>query len=205
MGDKYGSFAEMAANEPEGKAWTREWWFNDDSDLSHIAIHGGGIEQGTTEAARAGACGTNNYFSLLGKKASGNGDLHVTSTHFDEPNVTALQARMVRTVSWHGYAGAAPATMIGGLDDEFIRWARLTLTEAGFNVATTTADKAGRNPANICNRNLLGKGLQLEISTGQRSAWFKDNDPSAGNRGNTTPEFDRYVNAIRIAYRRMRA
>jgi phage replication-related protein YjqB (UPF0714/DUF867 family) len=205
MADKYGSFDELAANEPEGVTWSREWWFNDISDVAHIAIHGGGIEQGTTEAARAGACGSHNYFSFLGRKSSGNSELHVTSTKFDEPNLVALQARMARTVSWHGFAGTEKVTQVGGLDEEYALWIRRSLEAAGFVAVSASSEIGGRSPDNIANKNLRGAGVQLEVSTAQRSAWFEGNDPSAGNRGNTTEEFDRYVNAVRIAYRRLRA
>ncbi|MDF2263855.1 poly-gamma-glutamate hydrolase family protein [Streptomyces coacervatus] len=47
-------FAGLAASETEGAQWSREFHRAPGSDLAHIAIHGGVIEVGTTEAAQAG-------------------------------------------------------------------------------------------------------------------------------------------------------
>lgn len=205
-GDKYSNFAELAAHEAEGIHWTREIRRVPDSDLAHIAIHGGGIEVGTTEAARAAAAGSHNYYSFRGrKKASTNRDLHVTSSHFDEPECVALQKTMVRTVSWHGFHDSAKITEVGGLDEDFKLWIMRSLQLAGFTVVNAAPERAGRNTLNIANRNLTGRGVQLELSTAQRAAFFTNGDASAGNRMNVTEEFNAYIEAVQCAYRRLRA
>ncbi|MGW2877040.1 poly-gamma-glutamate hydrolase family protein [Streptomyces sp. NPDC001233] len=203
--DTYNNFTELAAHEREGVDWVTELRPAAGSDLAHIAIHGGGIEVGTTEAARAGAGCTDNYYSFRGKKSAGNGTLHITASHFDEPQCVDLQRDMVRTVSWHGFSSSVMVTEIGGLDEEFKHWVSVSLKHTGFAVAPASSERAGESPRNICNRNLSGRGVQLELSTAQRAAFFKDGDMSAHNRTNTTGEFDRYVEAIQAAYRRLRA
>ncbi|MGB8946501.1 MAG: poly-gamma-glutamate hydrolase family protein [Streptomyces sp.] len=50
--DTYKSFAELAAHETEGVDWSREAHRVPESDMVHLAVHGGGIEVGTTEVAR---------------------------------------------------------------------------------------------------------------------------------------------------------
>ncbi|MEV6839948.1 poly-gamma-glutamate hydrolase family protein [Streptomyces sp. NPDC051133] len=204
--DTYDDFAELAAHETEGVDWTRELRPAPGSDLAHIAIHGGGIEVGTTEAANAAAGDSHNYYSFRGrKKTSTNRVLHITSSHFDEPRCVALQNSMVRTVSWHGFHSTTKITEVGGLDEQFKLWVKRSLQHAGFTVIDAAAERAGRNPTNICNRNLSGYGVQLELSTAQRAAFFRDGDTSAANRQHTTEEFSRYIEAVQVAYRRLRA
>ncbi|MDN3023944.1 poly-gamma-glutamate hydrolase family protein [Streptomyces sp. S.PB5] len=204
--DTYDNFAELAAHETEGVAWARELRPAPGSDLAHIAVHGGGIEVGTTEAANAAAGDSHNYYSFRGKKkASSNRDLHVTSSHFDEPRCVALQHSMVRTVSWHGFHSTQKITEVGGLDDQFKMWVKRSLQHAGFAVTDAAVERAGRNPQNICNRNLSGYGVQLELSTAQRAAFFRNGDMSASNRQHTTEEFTHYIEAVQLAYRRLRA
>lgn len=51
-----------------------------------LAIHGGGIEPGTSELAnQIGNEGNYTLYGFDGMKSSGNSDLHITSTRFDEP------------------------------------------------------------------------------------------------------------------------
>ncbi|MEU5683634.1 hypothetical protein DEJ48_36880 [Streptomyces venezuelae] len=203
--DTYKNFADLTANETEGIHWSREAHRVPASDLSHIAIHGGGIEVGTTEAARAAAGGSHNFYSFHGKKASANRVLHLTASHFDEPLCEALQADMVRTVSWHGFHDPLKITEVGGLDEHLALWITRSLEHAGFPVTGAAPERAGQGPRNICNRNLAGQGAQLELSTAQRTAFFRGGDTSAENRGNTTAEFSRYIEAVQAAYRRARA
>ncbi|ANP56921.1 hypothetical protein AVL59_32075 [Streptomyces griseochromogenes] len=203
--DTYSNFADLAAHEEEGVHWSRECRRVPGSDLAHIAIHGGNIEAGTTEAALACAGSTDNYYSFKGNKAGANRTLHVTSTHFDEPQCVDLQGGMVRTVSWHGFSSGAKITEVGGLDHDFSYWITVSLQHAGFPVADAAPERVGSSPRNICNRNLAGRGVQLELSRAQRAAFFTNNDMSGGNRNNVTEEFHRYVDAIQAAYRRLRS
>jgi phage replication-related protein YjqB (UPF0714/DUF867 family) len=50
-----------------------------------IAPHGGGIEPGTSELATAIAGDDFSLYLFEGLKSAGNGELHITSTNFDEP------------------------------------------------------------------------------------------------------------------------
>ncbi|MEV0445524.1 poly-gamma-glutamate hydrolase family protein [Streptomyces spectabilis] len=204
--DTYKNFADLAAHETEGVDWSREVHRVPDSDLAHLAVHGGGIEVGTTEAARAAAGSSHNYYSFQGrKKTSTNRVLHVTSSRFDEPTCESLQGEMTRTVSWHGFQGSAKVTEVGGLDLDLGLWITRSLRHAGFTVQTAAPERAGQDPRNVCNRNLSGRGVQLELSTAQRAAFFLNGDTSAANRKNTTAEFDCFIEAVQLAYRRSRA
>src|SRR5207244_1480540 len=57
-----------------------------------IAPHGGKIEFGTSEIAREVAGHDHCFYLFEGKMQSGNGELHITSTNFDEPQARKLVA-----------------------------------------------------------------------------------------------------------------
>jgi poly-gamma-glutamate hydrolase-like protein len=57
-----------------------------------VAPHGGGIEPGTSELADAIAASDLSFYTFEGLKPSGNTDLHITSTRFDEPMCLTLLA-----------------------------------------------------------------------------------------------------------------
>ena len=82
-----------------------------------LAIHGGGIEMGTSELASAIA---GNEFSLyLFEGLSGNNQfLHITSTNFDEPLCLQFVEKHCTALSVHGFAGLQtdPLVYLGGND-----------------------------------------------------------------------------------------
>ncbi|MFD9078736.1 poly-gamma-glutamate hydrolase family protein [Streptomyces erythrochromogenes] len=90
-----------------------------------MAIHGGGIEPGTSELSLAiagyrpdtlepAAAGAplHDYWMFEGLRSSGavpgNGDLHVTSTHNDDPVARSLAAGSTNVLSLHGCTAARP-------------------------------------------------------------------------------------------------
>lgn len=193
--DTYADYAELAAHETEGVDYRREVR-GGQTDLVHIAIHGGGIERPTTELAdRAAASGGHGFGTFEGIKPSGNSVLHITSTNFDEPMISELVAGSRYTVSWHGAAGDTATTYVGGLDAELRDAVRDELRAEGFDAPDTVPDElAGDSPDNIGNRNARGQGVQLELTSAQRDALVKDGVPTA--------EFDDYVAAIERAVSR---
>jgi phage replication-related protein YjqB (UPF0714/DUF867 family) len=170
------------------------------SGLAHIAVHGGGIEAGTAEAADAVArLNGQDYYAFVGLRDSGNGELHITSTHFDEPQCVALQRSARATVSYHGCAGARPMVHLGGGDRNLKRRIGDALADVGFPVDWATAeDLDGSDRRNICNRNASGAGVQLELSTALRASFFPDGRTSRTMRqsGRRTDVFERFVAAV---------
>lgn len=186
---EYPNWAALAAAETAGVDYRIETRPNS-SGIAHIAIHGGGIEQGTSELADAAATVTRGqYYGMLGLKSSGNSALHITSTHFDEPQCLAIQAASYYTVSYHGSAGDDLTTHLGGGDTVMRDRIGDALTAAGFacDIASTEID--GNDPANITQKNRRGMGVQLELSRGQRAAFFPGGDLSRAMRdsGQRTP------------------
>lgn len=198
VADRYGSWAELAASEPP-RAW-RIVAGGDDPAVLHLAIHGGGIEQGTGEAARAAAEASGaSFYVVEGLLASGSGRLHVTSDRFDEPGAVAAVARARRVVSWHGAEGDEAVTWLGGLDAGLRDGIGAALKAAGFLVASAEdvrPEIAGASASNIANRG--GAGVQLELSRAQRAAFFPGGDLRQASResGRRTPAFAAYIEAV---------
>lgn len=199
MGDLYQSYGEMAGGQIEGIDYQRIWRVSQVSTLLHLAIHGGGIETGTTELADAAAADIHDFYSLDAFKPAGtNADLHITSTRYDEPQALAMAQAATHTVSWHGATGATAFTYLGGLDFNLRDQIGQCLKDAGFTVQLATEELNGNDPTNICNRTSRGMGVQLEISTTQRAAFFLNGDMTRANRKNTTATFTSYVNAVKL-------
>ncbi|MBY8883593.1 poly-gamma-glutamate hydrolase family protein [Streptomyces sp. PTM05] len=189
-------WADLAARRAEGVEFRRVWRSAPGSTLLHLAIHGGGIEPGTTELADAAAGRADHFYSLEALRSTGNAALHLTSTRFDEPKALAMVREAEHVVSWHGAGGEAPVTYLGGRDEALRDAIGQALSAAGFAVALAGSDIDASNPRNICNRNARGGGVQLEISTAQRKAFFARGDLSRANRGRRTAEFSAYVTAV---------
>lgn len=205
MADKYPNYAALAAAEKEGVAYSRTAVAPAGTTWAAIAIHGGGIEGGSGEMAReiSQAGTTMAYYEFAGLKKANNVDLHITSTHYDEPMGQALVANARRCLSFHGYVGTdgVPETAIGGLDTELVARVTAALTRAGFAVNTAPSEIAGTDPLNICNRTASNGGVQLEMSRALRNSFFPGgvNTKAVRDSGARTAVFYRYASAIRAA------
>ena len=145
-----------------------------DSNVTVMAIHGGKIEKGTTELAYAIASHNNyNYYSFLGLKKTNNFSLHVSSDEFAEAYAMEMISKSKETLSIHGCDGEEEFTYIGGRDTKLKKRIKESLTKFGFTVKKENPkDLAGISPDNIVNRNIDGRGVQLEISEGLRSRFL---------------------------------
>lgn len=197
MGDRYRSFAELAASEEEGRDYERTL-VRRESNSVIMAPHGGGIEQGTSEIAEAIAGEEFSLYCFNGMKGSGNEDLHITSTRFDEPNGVALVEQSRLVVAIHGLQGEDQVVRVGGLDGELRGRLLRALKDAGFKAREDESNHSGTYPSNLCNQGLTGKGVQLEIPTGLRRTMFKALDRKG--RRCKTPRFQEFVEAIRDVF-----
>ncbi|GIH73022.1 poly-gamma-glutamate hydrolase family protein [Sphaerimonospora thailandensis] len=201
--DTYPDFGELAAHQDEGKDYRRVQRFPRGARVAHIAIHGGAIEPPTTQLADAAAASRYAFYSFEGLKPSGNKELHITATHFDEPRAVKLVGTVDYTVSWHATTGAEATTYVGGRDRRLVRTVSAELRAAGFTVATSVpAEVAGVSPRNIVNKNRRGMGVQLEISRGQRERFFAGGKLGRAwieNPANRTEAFHRYVATVNRA------
>jgi phage replication-related protein YjqB (UPF0714/DUF867 family) len=83
-----------------------------------LAPHAGGIEPGTSELAEAIAARTCSLYMFEGLKRTNNCDLHITSTHFDEPDCLIALGRSDTVLAIHGEDSDTSVTYIGGRDRE---------------------------------------------------------------------------------------
>ena len=86
--DRYNNFQELKTNTKEHKDWRIVTKERKHHDILVTAIHGGGIEPGTTELARRiSNVGHYDFYSFEGLRKKNNDQLHITSTNYDEPKL----------------------------------------------------------------------------------------------------------------------
>ncbi|WP_066950192.1 poly-gamma-glutamate hydrolase family protein [Streptomyces lushanensis] len=192
-----------------------------------MALHGGGIEPGTSELC-LGTAGYHpatfavtpaggpvyDYWMFEGLLSTGNGTMHVTASHCDDTVALSLAAGSLNVLSIHGCRAdqtSAPASrpeavVVGGRNDRFKQLLHSAFGAAGFQTidGSTLPDLAGVQPQNIANRTLLGMGGQLEITTELRESMF-GTFTRAGRPGSTNAVFDRFVGAARTAIANLEA
>lgn len=195
--DKYANFDRLKAAEP-AKAW-RALVLPRQSDIAVIAPHGGEIEQGTSELAAAIAGQNLSLYVFEGLKGTGNADLHITSSNFDEPLGVDLVEQTRTVLAIHGERGAeVEVVYLGGLDQVLSALLSEKLAAAGFVVQRhKRPNMQGIAKANICNRGTSGKGVQLELSKGLRRTFFMSMTPRG--RQQPTERFYAFVAASRSA------
>ncbi|GAA2629520.1 poly-gamma-glutamate hydrolase family protein [Dactylosporangium fulvum] len=191
-------------------------------DTVVLAVHGGGIEPGTSElclavagyhpatgAARPEDGPAYDYWMFEGLRATDNTVLHVTATRCDDPVAVALTAGAGRAVSLHGctphqarLADGTEAVLVGGLDTVLKERLLTGFAAAGIEAHDATAVPAlsGDDPANIVNRTRTGAGAQLELTTPLRALMF-GNNTRARRRHTTEAIFWTFVGAVRTALR----
>ena len=183
-----------------------------------MAIHGGGIEPGTSEIALAVAgyhpdtlvasvdnLGLHDFWLFEGLLPSGNGKLHVTASHYDEPIATELVQNARRCISLHGCSDtqANGKIQIGGRDLELRDIVLEELTIAGIPAEITTNQMLGGDlPDNIANKTKILGCVQLEMGTSYRSSLFGTNTQPQRKK-TTNTQFWLLVGALRKAMSRV--
>ncbi len=198
MPDKYRNFAELSKNEVRDKDFVVRHRLLPDKPAV-IAPHGGGIEPGTSELAEAIARDDLSFYAFEGKKARGNGELHITSARFDEAECLKLLASSSTCIALHGEDSDGEVVFLGGLNNVLGASVRACLEKRGFKVDIhTDPGLQGTDPKNICNRGTTGRGVQLELSEGLRRTFFKGLKPKS-QRETKTDRFWQFVAALREA------
>jgi phage replication-related protein YjqB (UPF0714/DUF867 family) len=195
MADTYKNFAELLV--AEGAKAYRVVSLPRGSEVAVIAPHGGGIEPGTSELARAIAGTELTLYLFEGRKKQGNKALHITSHAFDEPQGVAAVAVAAVVLAVHGEGNKDEAVAyVGGRDEALGTTIEQHLEAAGFTVQKhTNPDLQGVSRNNICNRGQSGAGVQLEVSEALRAQFF----PSLDAEGRAAPrkKFYDFVRAVR--------
>jgi phage replication-related protein YjqB (UPF0714/DUF867 family) len=183
MADKYLSFEALRKEEAAGS-------FNIEvlpapGRLAVVAPHAGGIEPGTSEISRLIAGEELPLYLFEGTKSTGNRDLHITSTRFDEPRCMSMLTSIDVVLAMHGERTPnLEAVFIGGLHEPLKTALRTSLSRAGFDVRVHD-HLQGKDEDNICNRGRLKQGVQLELTERLRATFFHDLKSRNGRRKHT--------------------
>jgi phage replication-related protein YjqB (UPF0714/DUF867 family) len=170
MADKYRNYEELHAHETLGVDF-RIYARKADSVVAIIAPHGGKIERGTSELARAIGGTDYRIYCFERTKATNNSHLHITSTNFDEPEGLKLVSASDHVVALHGCADGEEMIYLGGRDTALRDAIRVNLNAAGFMTGIhADPNLQGTSLRNICNRGRRRRGVQLEIGPGLRDA-----------------------------------
>lgn len=197
MADRYANFQALAQAEQEGLDF-RVVVSRRDARFVIIAPHGGNIEPGSSEIAKALAGQDLALYTFEGIKYYGNGALHITSANFDEPRCIALVQTVQTAITVHGESGDTRHVYLGGLDTDLKAHLKAALQAADFSVAVHHNPRMqGVHPANICNRAQSGRGVQIEIARGLRETFFAS--MSEDGRQSPTPRCGEFVRAVRDA------
>lgn len=165
----YGCYADLARAQTEGADFQVRIERNPGSSVAILAPHGGEIEAGTSEIARAVAGLDFNLYLFEGTRRSGNyGALHLTSHLFDEPRCLGLLAGCDHVIAIHGCRGSTPQALLGGLDATLKTRIGEAILTAGIEARLSGHQFRAVHPLNICNRGRRGAGVQLELTSALR-------------------------------------
>jgi phage replication-related protein YjqB (UPF0714/DUF867 family) len=196
MSDRYSNFEELSRKETAGDTY-RILLRQAHAGFAILTPHGGGIEPGTSEISDAIAGERFSFYAFEGLKGTENKDLHITSTRFDEPMCLMVIARSQSVVTIHGEHSETDGegVFIGGLDEELKASFDDALTAKGFDVRKhSDPNLQGREPKNLCNRGVSGKGVQFELSKSVRLSMFSS--LLREGRKHTTDRFTDFVDAV---------
>jgi phage replication-related protein YjqB (UPF0714/DUF867 family) len=165
------NFADLAGVHVRGRDYEIAVRRRPGSPVAVIAPHGGDIEDGTSEVARAIAGEEFNLYRFEGIRPARNyRTLHLTSHRFDEPECLSLIAGCDVVVAVHGCGGSEAAVYLGGLDVPLRDRLAAALGAAHVRAVVGGHKYPAVHPANVCNRGASGRGVQLEITHALRSA-----------------------------------
>ena len=170
MADKYRNYEDLRARETFGEDFSI-YTHQAGAAVGIIAPHGGKIERGTSELAKAIGGADYRIYCFEGTKANNNTHLHITSTNFDEPEGVKLVSACDYVVALHGCADGKGMIYMGGRDIALRDAIRVNLNAAGFTTGIhADPNLQGTSLQNICNRGRRRQGVQLEISSDLRDA-----------------------------------
>jgi phage replication-related protein YjqB (UPF0714/DUF867 family) len=162
---RYRGFQDLASAQVRGRDYEIDIRRRPGSDVAIIAPHGGRIEDGTSELARAIAGDDFHLYLFEGTRPSLNYvALHLTSHRFDEPECLSLIAECRYVIALHGCEGSDARVLLGGRDRALKAALDRHITTAGFSTETEGHRFPGEHPNNVCNRGLHGRGVQLEVT-----------------------------------------
>jgi phage replication-related protein YjqB (UPF0714/DUF867 family) len=169
LAQKISSFKELSALKKEGKDFEIKTRVGSVDSLV-MAIHGGTMESGTTELADAIAADQFSFYSFTGLADDYQG-LHLTSTDFDEPRLSALTQNAKNCLSLHGLKGDEADFCVGGGNAQkrqaYVRALALTFPK-WRSCELCCPPNSGTSMKNVVNRCKL-PGVQIEMGQSLRA------------------------------------
>ena len=200
--DYYTSMTQLERETKEDIDWKKETR-DQGNQVLIVAPHGGNIEQGTSELTKLLAQqGGYDYFSFEATRPSNNTQLHVTSTHYDDPTLHQMVEGRSATISIHGAKGDDPIVFLGGAKSDLRDEIQSQLESRGFTVQVPPEYLGGLNENNFINKNENSTGVQLELTTSLRKALFNNQDMSTSSRKNEdnwSPLMYQFADALHMA------
>jgi phage replication-related protein YjqB (UPF0714/DUF867 family) len=164
------------------------------SKVKIFAPHGGCIEPCTAQIVLPLALDRFDFFLFNGMmKKDCFSTLHVTSTHYDEPQCLQLAREAVVAIAVHGCEGEEPFIQLGGGNGTLAANLREYLIVLGYRIMHSSGELKGEHADNFVNFAQQG-GIQLELSAGFRRQMF----PGFPRSLQRDPvEFPRFIGAMR--------
>lgn len=166
VADLYSGFRELSQHETRGVDFDIQV-ADRQSPYSVMAVHGGQIEPYSDVLGQMIAGDEFNLYVFKSLKKRNHRDLHLTSTHFDEPSAIGLASKSKDCVSVHSHMDDATSRLcIGGSNKKLASALATGLAERGygFEIEFPCKRLPGTSKTNIVNRCQRG-GVQLEFST----------------------------------------
>ncbi|MBM2658914.1 poly-gamma-glutamate hydrolase family protein [Staphylococcus pseudoxylosus] len=184
MVDKFKSMTELITETTEHREWEIQTASKKSTTLI-TAIHGGAIERGTTEIAQLiSEQGDHSFYSFKGIRNNKNNELHVTSRHFDEPQLAQMVSSHHNIISLHGCMGDVPEVYIGGRDFELASEIKSQLEKVNIIVKPAPSHISGMHMDNFVNAGQKNAGVQLELTVALRKQYFNNNKYNLNDREN---------------------
>src|SRR5690606_4965789 len=193
--DIFKNWNELSSHYQEGKDFTIETQ-SKPNDVIILAIHGGRVEKGTSELAKAIAKDDHSYYIFHAHvyhdtNKDQRNDLHLTAKNYDEPRALQMTAQENKVVSLHGAKGTEKIVYMGGLNEYLRDIIDEELSAAGFRTEEAPEDLNGNHPENIANKNRTLEGAQMELTTALREELLENPD-----------QMEKFANAVRKAISR---
>lgn len=176
--DIFDNYEQLSSHYKEGTDFSIETQ-SKPNDVIILAIHGGRIEKGTDQLAKAIAQDDHSYYIFKAhiyedSNKDQRNDLHLTAKNFDEPIALKMTAQKNKVVSLHGAKGTEKIVYMGGLNQDLMNQMTKKLTAAGFRVEEAPENLNGNHPDNIANKNRNLEGGQLELTRALRDELLDD-------------------------------
>lgn len=201
----YQSFAELVLNTVKDQDYRLDV-HQPSQEMAIVAIHGGGIEPPTGELAAAIAGQEYSRYIFQALRASGNAQMRIPMTRYDEMRLRALLQHSQAAVALDGVPGVDQTVHLGGRNRLLREKLIESLQAAGFETGRLVAPGAAHNPARFYNWPQRGGVLielplafRMALVTGPLEAFQREDSDSHSERFACLVEAIRQAMAVHLS------